>query len=151
MNIYDAYAKKDLDLKNYKIRIKDLEEENKKLKDNNYNELQRLWLENYELREENKKLKNELMEDMKTETKLNEEIKKLKSREEKLIAYYKWYVDKEHNLTEVEDIITENIKLKEKLNKLEDVKKLLRKIVMDLTKLDKLKKIVFKDDADLED
>lgn len=82
---------------------------------------------------------------------MKEEIKKLKSREEKLMAYYKWYVDKEHNLTEVEDIITENIKLKEKLNKLEDVKKLLRKIVMDLTKLDKLKKIVFKNDADLED
>ena len=44
-----------------------------------------------------------------------EEIKKLKSREEKLLAYYKWYVDKEHNLTEVEDIITENIKLNEKI------------------------------------
>ena len=45
-----------------------------------------------------------------------EEIKKLKSREEKLMAYYKWYVDKDHNLTEVEDIITENIKLKSDLS-----------------------------------
>ena len=34
-------------------------EQNKKLKADSYNELQRLWLENYELREENKKLKEE--------------------------------------------------------------------------------------------
>ena len=51
--------------------------------------------------------------------KLEEENRKLKSREEKLMAYYKWYVDKEHNLTEVEDIITENIKLKERIEELE--------------------------------
>ena len=38
----------------------ELEEENRKLKANSYNELQRLWLENYELREENKKLKEEI-------------------------------------------------------------------------------------------
>ena len=35
MNIYDDYAKKDLSLKNYKIRIKDLKEENKKLEHKN--------------------------------------------------------------------------------------------------------------------
>lgn len=32
MNIYDDYAKKDIDIKNLRIRIKDLEIENKKLK-----------------------------------------------------------------------------------------------------------------------
>ena len=32
MNIYDDYAKKDIDIKNLRIRIKDLEQENKKLK-----------------------------------------------------------------------------------------------------------------------
>ena len=42
MNIYDAYAKKDLSLKNYKIRIKDLEEENKKLKHKNELQLKAL-------------------------------------------------------------------------------------------------------------
>jgi len=31
MNIYDAYAKKDIDIKNLRIRIKDLEIENKLL------------------------------------------------------------------------------------------------------------------------
>ena len=45
----------------------------------------------------------------------------------------------------------ENKRLKEKIDKLVDVKLLLRDIVMDLTKLDKLKKIIFKDDAELED
>ena len=33
MNIYDDYAKKDIDIKNLRIRIKDLEEENRLLKD----------------------------------------------------------------------------------------------------------------------
>ena len=33
MNIYDDYAKKDIDIKNLRIRIKELEEENKKMKD----------------------------------------------------------------------------------------------------------------------
>ena len=37
----------------------ELRKENKKLKADSYNELQRLWLENYELREGNKKLKEE--------------------------------------------------------------------------------------------
>ena len=32
MNIYDDYAKKDIDIKNLRIRIKDLEEENRKQK-----------------------------------------------------------------------------------------------------------------------
>ena len=32
MNIYDDYAKKDIDIKNLRIRIKKLEQENKKLK-----------------------------------------------------------------------------------------------------------------------
>ena len=66
-----------------------------------------------ELRKEKENLKKEKWE---LKARLEEEIKRLKSREEKLIAYYKWYVDKEHNLTEVEDIITENIKLKESLD-----------------------------------
>ena len=33
MNIYDDYAKKDIDIKNLRIRIKNLEEENRLLKD----------------------------------------------------------------------------------------------------------------------
>ena len=35
MNIYDAYAKKDIDMKNLRIRVKNLEEGNKKLKEEN--------------------------------------------------------------------------------------------------------------------
>ena len=70
MNIYDDYAKKDIDIKNLRIRIKELEEENKKLKekiivrDKHCNDLKWLldkWLKKYrELKEVNKKLKEEL-------------------------------------------------------------------------------------------
>ena len=63
MNIYDAYAKKDIDIKNLRIRIKDLEEENQKLKlhieakDKAYTAL----LKDYEeLKEKNKNLKEKL-------------------------------------------------------------------------------------------
>jgi hypothetical protein len=40
--------------------------------------------------------------------------------------------------------------MKDKINKLEEVKDLLRKIVIDIGKLDKLRKIIFKNDAELE-
>lgn len=68
----------------------------------------------------------------------------------------KVYVDtKNLSREELEQLLIdkeqENKKLKEKIDKLVDVKLLLRDIVMDLTKLDELKKIIFKDDADLED
>jgi transcription termination factor NusB len=48
------------------------------------------------------------------------EYDRLKSREEKLMAYYEWFVDKENDLATVEDIITENIKLKEENKKLKE-------------------------------
>ena len=44
------------------------------------------------------------------------EYDRLKSREEKLLAYYGWFVDKENDLATVEDIVTENIKLKSDLS-----------------------------------
>ena len=40
--------------------------------------------------------------------------------------------------------------MKDKINKLEEVKDLLRKIVIDIGKLDELRKIIFKNDAKLE-
>lgn len=76
-------------------------------------ELSMIW----QMKKEAERDFNKFVKDYK---RLEEENRKLKSREEKLLAYYKWYVDKEHNLTEVEDIITENIKLKEKVKELEE-------------------------------
>ena len=50
--------------------------------------ISKLMLEKWELEEENRSLKNELMEDMKTESKLNEEVKKLKSERDKWRGKY---------------------------------------------------------------
>ena len=47
-----------------------------------------------------------------------EEIKRLKSREEKLMAYYEWFVDKDNDLATVEDIVNKNIELEEENRKL---------------------------------
>ena len=60
------------------------------------------------------------------------EYDRLKSREEKLMAYYGWFVDKENDLATVEDIINENIELH---NTLEDVYKAKRELWMDKTRL----------------
>jgi transcription termination factor NusB len=49
-----------------------------------------------------------------------QEYKRLKSREEKLMAYYEWYVDKENDLATVEDIVNKNIKLEEENRKLKE-------------------------------
>ena len=46
------------------------------------------------------------------------EYDRLKSREEKLMAYYEWFVDKENDLATVEDIVNKNIKLEEENKKL---------------------------------
>ena len=46
------------------------------------------------------------------------EYDRLKSREEKLMAYYEWFVDKENDLVTVEDIVNKNIKLEEENKKL---------------------------------
>jgi oligoribonuclease (3'-5' exoribonuclease) len=51
------------------------------------------------------------------------EYDRLKSREEKLMAYYEWFVDKENDLVTVEDIITENIELKEAMKELNNYNK----------------------------
>lgn len=72
------------------------------------------------------------------------------------MATHKVYVNTENlSREQLEQLLIdkeqENKKLKEKIDKLVDVKLLLRDIVMDLTKLDELKKIIFKDDANLED
>lgn len=44
------------------------------------------------------------------------EYDRLKSREEKLMAYYEWFVDKKNDLVTVEDVVNKNIEL-EKENK----------------------------------
>jgi len=66
------------------------------------------------LKEENKSLKNELMEDMKTESKLNEEIRNLKSELSKFSEAYKKYRDyeKEELAESCYDLARENEKLK---------------------------------------
>lgn len=52
------------------------------------------------------------------------EYDRLKSREEKLMAYYEWYVyDKENDLSTVEDIINKNIELEEENEKLREENK----------------------------
>lgn len=53
------------------------------------------------------------------------EYDRLKSREEKLMAYYEWFVDKENDLVTVEDIVNKNTELEEENIKLkEEIKKL---------------------------
>ena len=47
------------------------------------------------------------------------EYDRLKSREEKLMAYYGWFVDKENDLATVEDIVNKNIELEEEIRFLE--------------------------------
>ena len=46
------------------------------------------------------------------------EYDRLKSREEKLMAYYEWFVDKDNDLATVEDIVNKNIELEEENRKL---------------------------------
>ena len=48
------------------------------------------------------------------------EYDRLKSREEKLMAYYEWFVDKENDLVTVEDIVNKNIELEEENKKLKE-------------------------------
>lgn len=48
------------------------------------------------------------------------EYDRLKSREEKLMAYYEWFVDKENDLATVEDVVNKNIKLEEENKKLRE-------------------------------
>ena len=73
-----------------------------------------------ELEEENRNLKNELMEDMKTESKLNEEIRNLKSELSKFRDSFKKYRDyeKEELADRCYDLARENQKLKEEIGKL---------------------------------
>ena len=73
-----------------------------------------------ELEEENRNLKNELMEDMKTESKLNEEIRNLKSELSKFRDSFKKYRDyeKEELAESCYDLARENQKLKEEIWKL---------------------------------
>ena len=65
------------------------------------------------------------------------EYDRLKSREEKLMAYYEWFVDKENDLATVEDIVNENIELR---NTLEDVYKAKRELWMEKVRLKALSK-----------
>ena len=71
------------------------------------------------------------MERMKIEIEKSE-YDRLKSREEKLLAYYGWFVDKENDLATVEDIINENIELH---NTIEDIYKENRKLLGDKVRL----------------
>ena len=65
------------------------------------------------------------------------EYDRLKSREEKLFAYYGWFVDKENDLATVEDIVNENIELR---NTLEDVYKAKRELWIEKVRLKALSK-----------
>ena len=49
------------------------------------------------------------------------EYDRLKSREEKLMAYYEWFVDKENDLVTVEDIVNKNIELEEENKELKEI------------------------------
>ena len=72
------------------------------------------------LEEENRNLKNELMEDMKTESKLNEEIRSLKSELSKFRDSFKKYRDyeKEELAESCYDLARENDKLKDIIGKI---------------------------------
>ena len=59
------------------------------------------------------------MERMKIEIEKSE-YDRLKSREEKLMAYYGWFVDKENDLATVEDIVNKNIELEEEIKSLKN-------------------------------
>ena len=48
------------------------------------------------------------------------EYDRLKSREEKLMAYYGWFVDKENDLVTVEDVVNKNIELEKENKKLNE-------------------------------
>ncbi len=56
------------------------------------------------------------------------EYDRLKSREEKLMAYYEWFVDKENDLATVEDIVNKNIKLEEENKKLKEENEIQKKL-----------------------
>ena len=71
MNIYDNYAKKDIDLKNYKVRVKNLENNVKDLE----HEIKLLKQENDYRKYKVKELQNEL-------TKKNKLLKYYKKRKE---------------------------------------------------------------------
>ena len=60
------------------------------------------------------------MERMKIEIEKSE-YDRLKSREEKLMAYYEWFVDKENDLVTVEDIVNKNIELEEENKELKEI------------------------------
>lgn len=63
------------------------------------------------------------------------EYDRLKSREEKLMAYYEWFVDKENNLVTVEDIITENIELKKTKEAYKEIIEALQECITDLREI----------------
>ena len=91
---------KEIEMDWMKEILRDKEEEIKKLKADSYNELQRLWLENYELREEIKKLKSDLSLVIKERDDNIEQNKKLK---DDLLSY----------IRRDEDLREENKKLSE--------------------------------------
>lgn len=104
-------------VKEYSDKIDELEEENKKLKESldiatKCSSKEEDWI--IRLSEENRNLKNELMEDMKTESKLNEEIRNLKSELSKFRDSFKKYRDyeKEELAESCYDLARENQKLR---------------------------------------
>ncbi len=124
MNIYDDYAKKDIDIKNLRIRIKKLEQENKKLKADTEHTIKfnnkiigELKLENDKLKVIIKNNDIEQKADWKHIEELEEENKKLKEELNKDNREVQVDVDKE--LLKANDyLIKENKKLKEEIWKL---------------------------------
>lgn len=83
-----------------------------------------------------------------TENLSREQLEQLLIDKEEEIWTLKWNVEFLHSCLDDREASIEL--MKEKINKLEDVKKILRKIVIDIDELDKLRKIIFKNDTELE-
>lgn len=77
------------------------------------------------------------------------EYDRLKSREEKLMAYYGWFVDKENDLATVEDIVNKNIELEGRIRFLEECLDNKEKVNKSLREDLKIWKLTAKDYAKL--
>ena len=133
MNIYDDYAKKDIDIKNLRIRIKNLEEENRLLKDklnafesSKFNTMALLEIQHPKTAREAENLLQykKVFEKLYNDKLycLEEENRNLKEELGKFSEAYKRYRDyeKEELAESCYDFARENDKLKEENNRLKN-------------------------------